>query len=802
VGTFFHPITIIGPNGAETVEALVDTGSTFTTVPRPLLQRLGVVPFTRARLRLANGQVVEADLGEVRAELDGLAPRTIICAFGEPESSPLIGAQALENFLLGVDPDGRRLVPIEGWWATTTPLTQPFRIASGFQMTGDQPEAVEKLVEGLQKGFKHQTLLGVTGSGKTFTMANVIARVNRPTLVMSPNKTLAAQLYSEFRDFFPDNAVEYFVSYYDYYQPEAYIPRTDTYIAKDADINEEIDKLRHAATRALFKRRDVVIVASVSCIYGLGEPSEYYNFVISLKKGETANRNRILRRLVDMQYERNDQNLVRGRFRLRGDSLTILPAYEELAVRVDFFGDEVERILELDPLTGEVLAEMDAVDIYPAKHFVTSQDKLEAAIADIEAELAERYQWLMERGKLLEAQRLVERTRYDIECLREQGYCSGIENYARHLARRGPGSTPWTLLDYFPDDFLLFIDESHMTIPQIRGMYHGDISRKQTLVDYGFRLPSALDNRPLNFQEFLSHINQVIYVSATPGPWEYEHSEQVVEQIIRPTGLLDPIVEVRPTKGQIDDLIHEIRVRVERGERALVTTLTKKMAEDLADYLLEMGVKTHYLHSEIDTLQRVEILRDLRLGVYDVVVGINLLREGLDLPEVSLVAILDADKEGYLRSEWSLIQTMGRAARHVNGTVIMYADTVTESMRVAIEETERRRRIQEEYNRRHGIEPEGIRKAIRDITDRVKQVAEQQGEYVVAEIPREELARVIKDLEKQMKEAARNLEFEKAALLRDRVVELRRELVGDEEGLNVISQMRRGQHQRSRRPRR
>ncbi|MDO8611690.1 MAG: excinuclease ABC subunit UvrB [Dehalococcoidia bacterium] len=672
----------------------------------------------------------------------------------------------------------------------TTAATD-FRLVADYRMTGDQPAAVDKLVEGLRGGHKHQTLLGVTGSGKTFSMANVIALYNRPTLVISPNKTLAAQLYSEFREFFPENGVEFFVSYYDYYQPEAYIPRTDTYIAKDADINEEIDKLRHAATRALFERRDVVIVASVSCIYGLGEPSEYYSFVLSFKKGETCNRQRALRRLVDMQYERNDQNLLRGRFRLRGDSLTVLPAYEELAVRVDFFGDEVERILQLDPLTGEVLGEMDSVAIYPAKHFVTSQDKLEQAIGDIEAELAERYEWFLQRGKHLEAQRLLERTRYDVECLREQGYCSGIENYSRPLARRAAGSTPWTLMDYFPDDSLVFIDESHMAVPQIRGMYHGDIARKQTLVDFGFRLPSALDNRPLSFQEFLSHVNQVVYVSATPGPWEYEHSEQVVEQIIRPTGLLDPVVEVRPTKGQVDDLIDEINLRVERGERALVTTLTKKMAEDLADYLAEMGVKTHYLHSEIQTFERVEILRDLRLGVYDVVVGINLLREGLDLPEVSLVAILDADKEGYLRSAWSLVQTMGRAARHVSGMVIMYADRVTDSMRRAIEETERRRRIQEESNREHGIEPEGIRKAIRDITDRVRRVAEETPAYATGPIPKDEVARLIKEMEKQMKDAAKNLEFEKAALLRDRIVELRRELVGDEEGLSLISEMRR-----------
>ncbi len=666
-----------------------------------------------------------------------------------------------------------------------------FRLVSDFEATGDQPQAIEKLVEGLEKGHRRQTLLGVTGSGKTFTMASVIARSNRPTLVISPNKTLAAQLYSEFREFFPENAAEYFVSYYDYYQPEAYIPRSDTYIAKDADINEEIDKLRHAATRALFERRDVLIVASVSCIYGLGEPEEYQSFTLTFRKKEPFNRSRAMRRLVDMQYERNDMTLLRGKFRLRGDSLTILPAYDEMAVRIDFWGDEVERIVELDPLTGELLAERDHVDVYPAKHFVTSQDKLEAAIEDIQAELEERVEWFKAHEQLLEAQRLWERTRYDMECLREQGYCAGIENYSRHLARRPPGSTPWTLLDYFPDDFLMFIDESHMGIPQIRGMYRGDISRKQTLVDYGFRLPSALDNRPLNFSEFDRHISQVVFVSATPGPYEYEHSEQVVEQIIRPTGLIDPSIEVKPTQGQVDDLIEQIRQRVERGERVLVTTLTKKMAEDLADYLTEMGVKTHYLHSEIDTLNRVEILRDLRLGVYDVVVGINLLREGLDLPEVSLVAILDADKEGYLRSEWALIQTMGRAARHVDGRVMMYADTMTESMRKAIEETDRRRRIQMSYNQEHGIKPEGIRKAIRDLTDRVRKVAEERAVYRTGPIPKDEIARLIKDLESQMKKAAQNLEFERAALLRDQIVDLRRELVGGEEGLKELSIMRR-----------
>ena len=795
MGTFFHPITIVGPNGEETVEALVDTGADFTMMPASLLQRLGIQPYREVRMRLADGRSSVWQLGRATARINGHDEPTI-CVFAPEDSRPAIGAYTLEGMLLGVDPSGRRLVPREGFLMaihgdiTAVPAEDPFVIAADFQMTGDQPDAVDRLVGGLQGGKKHQTLLGVTGSGKTFTMANIIARYNRPTLVISPNKTLAAQLYSEFRDFFPGNAVEYFVSYYDYYQPEAYIPRTDTYIAKDADINEEIDKLRHAATRALFERRDVVIVASVSCIYGLGEPSEYYNFVLKFRVGEMMNRQRALRRLVDMQYERNDQNLTRGRFRLRGDSLTVMPSYEELAVRIDFFGDDVERILQLDPLTGEVLSEMDAVDIFPAKHFVTSADKLEAAIEDIETELEERHGWLLEQGKLLEAQRLTERTRYDVECLREQGYCSGIENYSRHLARREAGSIPWTLMDYFPDDFLLFIDESHQTIPQIRGMYHGDIRRKQTLVDFGFRLPSAIDNRPLSFHEFLGHLNQTVYVSATPGPWEAEVSEQTVEQIIRPTGLLDPTVEVRPTKGQIDDLLSEIRQRAERHERVLVTTLTKKMAEDLADYLMEMGVKTHYLHSEVQTLERVEILRDLRLGVYDVLVGINLLREGLDLPEVGLVAILDADKEGYLRSAWSLIQTMGRAARNVNGTVIMYADVMTDSMKRAIAETDRRRRIQESYNVEHKIEPAGIQKAIRDITDRVKQVAEQHEEYRAGDIPKDELARLIKDFEKQMKDAAKNLEFEKAALLRDRVVELRRELVGDEEGLSIISAMR------------
>jgi excinuclease ABC subunit B len=650
-----------------------------------------------------------------------------------------------------------------------------FEIVSDFKMTGDQPQAVDELVDGLNDGYKHQTLLGVTGSGKTFTMANVIERSQKPTLVISHNKTLAAQLYQEFREFFPNNAVEFFVSYYDYYQPEAYIPRTDLYIEKDAEVNEEIDKLRHAATRALFERRDVVIVASVSCIYGLGSPEEYYSFVCNLKKGETYNRYKLLRRLVEMQYERNDIDFSRGKFRIRGDTLEIQPAYEEIALRVEFFGDEVERITQVDPLTGELLSELDSVDIYPAKHFVTSQEKLIQAIERIQEELEERIKELKEKDKLLEAARLEQRTNYDLEMLREAGYCAGIENYSRPLAGRAAGSPPWTLLDYFPDDFLLFIDESHMTIPQLNGMYHGDRSRKETLIDYGFRLPSALDNRPLSFTEFEQRVNQVIYTSATPGPYEYKHSQQVVEQLVRPTGLLEPTVEIKPTKGQIDDLIDQIKSRVEKGERCLVTTLTKRMAEELADYLIELGIKTHYLHSEIETLERVEILRDLRLGVYDVVVGINLLREGLDLPEVSLVAILDADKEGYLRSEGALIQTMGRASRHIDGHVIMYADTITRSMKAAIDETQRRRQIQETYNKEHGITPQGIRKAIKDITERVKVVAETRAPYVTTPTTKEDIIRLIKDLETQMKLAAKNLDFEKAALLRDRIFELRKE---------------------------
>ena len=651
-----------------------------------------------------------------------------------------------------------------------------FEIVSDFKMTGDQPQAVDKLVQGLEQGHRDQTLLGVTGSGKTFTMANVIARLRRPALVISHNKTLAAQLYQEFKEFFPNNAVEYFVSYYDYYQPEAYIPQTDIYIEKDADINEEIDKLRHAATRALFERRDVIIVASVSCIYGLGSPEEYRKFVLSLKRGERYNRHKLLHSLVDMQYERNDIDFTRGKFRIRGDTLEIQPAYEDLALRIEFFGDDLERIVEIEPLTGEILAELDAIDIYPAKHFVTSQDKLLRAIEKIEQELEERLNELKQQGKLVEAARLESRTHYDLEMMREAGYCSGVENYSRHLSERAPGSPPSTLLDYFPDDFLLFVDESHMSLPQIRGMYQGDRARKETLIDYGFRLPSALDNRPLNFDEFQQHVHQAIYTSATPGPYEFKHSTQVVEQLVRPTGLLEPTLEIKPTKGQVDDLIDQIRRRVEKGERSLVTTLTKRMAEELAEYLTEVGIKTHYLHSEVVTLERVEILRDLRLGVYDVVVGINLLREGLDLPEVSLVAILDADKEGFLRSSGALIQTMGRAARHIDGHVIMYADTVTGSMKAAIDEIERRRKIQEDYNRERGITPQGIRKAIKDITERVKAVAETKTPYAAGPVAPEDIARLIKDLESQMKAASKNLEFEKAALLRDRIVELRRNL--------------------------
>lgn len=654
-----------------------------------------------------------------------------------------------------------------------------FKLHAPFRPTGDQPEAIEKLVEGVQRGYRHQVLLGATGTGKTYTIAAVIERLNKPALVMAHNKTLAAQLYAEFKEFCPENAVEYFVSYYDYYQPEAYVPRQDLYIEKDADINEEIERLRLAATTALMTRRDVIIVASVSCIYGIGNPEAYGRVVIDLESGHIFRRNALLRMLVEGQYERNDLELRPGTFRLRGDTLEIIPAYQEKhGYRITFFGDEVERITEFDPLSGEIRRQLSSVAIYPAKHFITDKDKLEQAIRDIEAELEERLTELRHQERLLEAQRLEQRTLYDLEMLREVGYCSGIENYSRHLDQRPAGSPPWTLMDYIPSDYLLIIDESHMTIPQIRGMFHGDRSRKTTLVEYGFRLPSALDNRPLTFEEFEQRMGYTIYTSATPGPYELQRADQVVEQIIRPTGLVDPEVEVRPIAGQVDDLVGEIRKRVEKGQRALVTTLTKRMAEKLSDYLMELGIKVHYLHSEIDTLERVGILRDLRLGVFDVVVGINLLREGLDLPEVSLVAILDADKEGFLRSETALIQTIGRAARHVEGKVIMYADRITDSMRRAIDETNRRRAKQMAYNQEHGIIPVSIVKAVRDLTDRVAvhSTAEPKPSYAIHGIQSTETAdlrKLIQDLEKQMKEAAKNLEFEKAAVLRDEIFELR-----------------------------
>lgn len=652
-----------------------------------------------------------------------------------------------------------------------------FRLVSPFQPTGDQPVAIDLLVQGLALGHRFQTLLGATGTGKTYVMANLIHRVQRPTLVIAHNKTLAAQLYSEFREFFPQNAVEYFVSYYDYYQPEAYVPQKDLYIEKDSSINDEIDRLRLAATSSLLSRRDVVIVASVSCIYGLGSPEEYGKVVVQLKRGETRQREKLLRHLIEIYYERNDYDLGRGKFRVRGDTLEVAPAYGETAYRVEFFGDEIDRIAEVDLVTGEILADHDAVEIFPAKHFITPQEKLAQALVDIEQELDDRLRELKGGNKLLEAQRLEQRTRYDLEMIREVGYCSGIENYSRPLSQRPAGSPPWTLLDYFPDDYLLIIDESHNTIPQLHAMYNGDRARKETLVDFGFRLPSALDNRPLRFEEFERKITQCIFTSATPGPFELQHSQQVVQQIIRPTGLVDPEVQVRSIKGQVDDLVGELRQRIARGERALVTTLTKRMAEDLSDYLQELGFKVHYLHSEVQTLERVEILRDLRLGVYDVIVGINLLREGLDLPEVSLVAILDADKEGFLRSETSLIQTIGRAARHLNGTVVMYADTMTDSMRRAIDETNRRRKIQVDYNAAHGIEPRGIVKEIKDLTERVRAVAaESRGEYragLPLDMPRTETQRLVSELEKQMKEASQKWEFEKAALLRDQILELR-----------------------------
>ena len=670
-----------------------------------------------------------------------------------------------------------------------TPEDRPFQLVSEFGTTGDQPAAVSRLADGVDKGIDRQSLMGVTGSGKTFTMANIVQQVQRPTLVMAHNKTLAAQLAQEFKEFFPHNAVEYFVSYYDYYQPEAYVPQSDTYIEKDSSVNEELDKLRLSATTSLLTRRDVLIVASVSCIYGLGDPNDYFNLVAQVEVGEVRSRSQLVRQLVDMQYDRNDLELSRAKFRVRGDVLELVPAYEEAAVSIQFFGDEVERIVQLDPLTGEMLAELPQVAIYPANHFVTTKVKLDLAVAGIREELEWRLRELRDGGKILEAARLESRTNYDLEMLQETGFCSGVENYARHLSQRPVGSAPWTLLDYFPDDYLLFVDESHMTLPQVRGMYGGDMSRKKTLVEFGFRLPSALDNRPLNFDEYQEHINQVVYVSATPGPFELQNSRQIVEQVIRPTGLLDPTVEVLPTRGQIDDLLSRIKERVEQAERVLVTTLTKRMAEELADYLSEMGIRNTYLHSDIETLDRIEILRDLRLGVYDVIVGINLLREGLDLPEVSLVAILDADKEGYLRSDTSMIQTIGRAARHANGHVVMYADKITDSMKRAIDETARRRLLQGDHNKRHGIEPQSIQKEVHDITEGIKAIAENRARYNVVrkEMSRADMFKVVKDLEVQMKDAAKGLQFEKAAQFRDEIIELRRLLALEEKTLAPVA---------------
>ncbi|NLO89195.1 MAG: excinuclease ABC subunit UvrB [Clostridia bacterium] len=655
-----------------------------------------------------------------------------------------------------------------------------FVLHADFKPTGDQPQAIEELVESLNAGNKHQTLLGVTGSGKTFTMANIIERINRPALVIAHNKTLAAQLCSEFKEFFPKNAVEYFVSYYDYYQPEAYVPQTDTYIEKDSSINDQIDKLRHSATASLLERRDVIIVASVSCIYGLGSPQEYSRLVLSLREGREYGRDYILKRLVDIQYVRNDVDFKRGTFRVRGDIIEIYPAsYTEQAVRIELFGDEVERILEIDTLTGEVLGRRKHISIVPASHYVAEEEKMKRALESIEKELEERLKELREQGKLLEAQRLEQRTRYDMEMMREVGFCQGIENYSRHIDGRKPGQPPYTLLDYFPEDFVVFIDESHVTVPQLGGMYEGDRSRKETLVEYGFRLPSALDNRPLKFEEFDKKVKQVVYVSATPGDYELKKSSVIVEQVVRPTGLLDPKVEVRPVEGQMDDLLKEIRIREKKNQRVLVTTLTKRMAEDLTDYLREMGVRVRYMHSDIDTIERMEIVRDLRLGKFDVLVGINLLREGLDLPEVSLVAILDADKEGFLRSERSLIQTMGRAARNVEGMVIMYADRMTQAMRRAIDETNRRRKKQMEYNKKHNITPATIQKAVRDVIE-ATYAAEDGPTYVVKEkverMSKKEVKKLIKRLEDEMKEAARKLEFEKAAEIRDMIIELRKEV--------------------------
>ncbi|HEY4391541.1 MAG TPA: excinuclease ABC subunit UvrB [Paenibacillus sp.] len=653
-----------------------------------------------------------------------------------------------------------------------------FEVVSEYKLQGDQPTAVEELVEGVKMGRKYQTLLGATGTGKTFTIANTIAKLNRPTLVIAHNKTLAAQLASEFKEFFPHNSVDYFVSYYDYYQPEAYIPSSDTYIEKDSSINEEIDKLRHSATSSLFERRDVIIVASVSCIYGLGSPMEYRDLVLSLRVGMEKPRNQILSRLVDIQYQRNDINFVRGTFRVRGDVLEIFPASKgEQAIRIEFFGDEIDRITEIDVLTGELVGERDHVAIFPASHFVTQEETMKAALVNIERELEERLELFRAQGKLLEAQRLEQRTRYDIEMMKEVGFCSGIENYSGPLTFRERGATPYTLMDYFPDDMLIVVDESHVTLPQVRAMYNGDQARKNVLVDHGFRLPSALDNRPLRFEEFEKKAGQMIFVSATPGPYELEHCAIMTQQIIRPTGLLDPVIEVRPTKGQIDDLIGEIHERIDKDERVLVTTLTKKMSEDLTDYLKEIGIKVRYLHSDIKTLERMSILRDLRLGTFHVLIGINLLREGLDLPEVSLVAILDADKEGFLRSERSLIQTIGRAARNSDGRVLMYGDHITDSIDRAIKETERRRSIQIAYNEKHGITPQTIRKKVRDVIEATK-VAESKSDYLAdakGKMSKRDRESMIKRLEAEMKEAAKNLQFERAAELRDAILELKAE---------------------------
>jgi len=653
-----------------------------------------------------------------------------------------------------------------------------FKLVSDFEPKGDQPKAIRELVDGIKKGLKYQTLLGVTGSGKTFTMANVIKEVNKPTLVIAHNKILAAQLCSEFKEFFPENAVEFFVSYYDYYQPEAYIPETDTYIEKDADINEEIDKLRHSATASLLERRDVIIVASVSCIYGLGDPIDYKELTVSLRPGMQKDRDEVIRKLVDIQYERNDIDFSRGKFRVRGDVLEVFPAsYSDKAIRIEFFGDEIERITEINVLTGEIIGIRNHVMIFPASHYATTHEKMERAIKSIEKELEERYNYFLSIGKILEAERLKNRTLYDIEMMREMGYCKGIENYSRHLSGRPPGSPPYTLIDYFPSDFLIIIDESHVTIPQLKAMYNGDRSRKDALVENGFRLPSAYDNRPLTFSEFEEKINQVIFTSATPGPYELEKSERIVEQIIRPTGLVDPEVVVRPVEGQVDDLINEIRKTISKGFRVLVTTLTKKMAENLTEYLSELGIKVRYMHSDVDTIERMQIVRDLRLGVFDVLVGINLLREGLDLPEVALVAILDADKEGFLRSETSLIQTIGRAARNVEGKVILYADQITSSIERALRETNRRRKLQLEYNEKHGIIPKSVVKSVRDIIEATK-AAENMEKYSYEEFDFNEIVKEIQILEKKMEEAAKKLEFEKAAQIRDRIFELKRKITG------------------------